>query len=146
MSHSKSTVPAVAAALVPGPFVKILHGNKAELYANLNCSMVSFLRYLQLETGLPEKQLDLCSDKGVVVDLQCFYSPEEAREESDGDSLENILKARGTFILLKVIFIVVSLLLTRLRLLMVTRLAHSQKVQRNRLLLQMSSKHDTILC
>jgi hypothetical protein len=42
MSHkATSTVPPT---VPPGPFVRIIYGAKKELFVNLNCSVLSFMR------------------------------------------------------------------------------------------------------
>jgi hypothetical protein len=122
MAHKTTNLNAsMAANPVIGPFVKILFGSKQELYVNLNCSVLSFMRlsdffvvftarFVQKETGVPEREFDLCTDKGTIVDIQSIYCGDDgplskvSLEDAAEDSLENHLKARGVYILLKVGF------------------------------------------
>ena len=67
-------------------------------------------RFIQKETGIGEREFDLCTDKGQIVDIQAIYSSDEgplsraALEEAAEECIEPHLKARCTYVLLRVSF------------------------------------------
>eukprot|EP00048_Salpingoeca_helianthica_P020293 m.5851 g.5851 ORF g.5851 m.5851 type:complete len:172 (-) comp4640_c0_seq1:121-636(-) len=107
MAHKATS--AAPLTVAPGPFIRIIYGQKKELYVNLNCSVLSFMRYVHKETGIPEREFDLCTDKGLIIDLQSIYSSEEgalsrqALEEAAEEPIETHLKARTSYLLLKIV-------------------------------------------
>jgi hypothetical protein len=68
---------------------------------------ISTGRYVHKETGIAEREFDLCTDKGLILDIQSIYCSEEgplsrtALEEAAEESIETHLKPRTTYILLK---------------------------------------------
>lgn len=86
-------------------FARVLHGNGEVLYVNLDCDAKGLVLHLADQFNLESNAVELCNEKGVVVDLQSLYVTPTATsgdDKAEATRASKLLKPRTTYVALRV--------------------------------------------
>eukprot|EP00038_Savillea_parva_P011119 m.195230 g.195230 ORF g.195230 m.195230 type:complete len:213 (-) comp19433_c0_seq1:13-651(-) len=86
---------------IPLTVATVRHGQSEELTINLDCRLIDL--HLVLSDLIGGNPVDLITDKGQVMDLQGMLFGESEGKDAEGDDVRStdVLKAKGTYYLLK---------------------------------------------